>query len=368
MPSTSATTDSTGSVQPSSPSSRVPSDHDQVGRNVRASIAAMPMAAVSTRAVNFSVHAQYAGSEPRSSPRSAAVASASAGPSPASSRSSTDASVTAGSRVDRRDASSTSATRARHCGTVTSFACSCHVMGRSRSPRGSSSRATASSCRATRSGTTPVVGHHGRWCASHPAASAASMKRRKPGERSDVPSPARERRVQPLRPEHGPRLPDLVAGDLGHRAPLRGQRRGARARAGPVLEVRLEGRRVGPQRGRSAGRSARSASAGADRRRCARCHREPPAPPSGGRVPARRATGRSRCASARTARGGAGRRAAASPAPARRRRARPRVRAPDGPRRARPPGRVGRRRPAGRPPRPRRGRRRAVPVGVASSG
>ena len=138
------------------------------------------MEAVSTRVTNFSVQAVYAGSVPRWSPRSAAVARASAGPSPASRRSRIVASVTAGSWVARREASSTSATRARHCGTVTSAACSAQVTGRSRSPRSSSRRATVSSYRATSSGSGPVVGHQGRWWANHPEASAASMKWRSP--------------------------------------------------------------------------------------------------------------------------------------------------------------------------------------------
>ena len=65
MPSTSATTESSGSVQPSSESSRLPSGHDQVGWQVPASTAAMPIEAVSTRAANFSDHAAYAGSAAR---------------------------------------------------------------------------------------------------------------------------------------------------------------------------------------------------------------------------------------------------------------------------------------------------------------
>ncbi len=54
MPTTSATIDASGSVQPSSACERGPSGHDQVGLELRESIAAMPIAAVSARDTNFS--------------------------------------------------------------------------------------------------------------------------------------------------------------------------------------------------------------------------------------------------------------------------------------------------------------------------
>ena len=97
MPSTSATIESSGSVQPSCPSSAVPSGQDHRGRNCEESTAAMPMAAVSVRETNRSDHSPYAAVSPQVSPRSAAVASASTRPSPDSISTSRDSRVTAAS-------------------------------------------------------------------------------------------------------------------------------------------------------------------------------------------------------------------------------------------------------------------------------
>ena len=134
----------------------------------------MPMAAVSVRETNRSDHSPYAAVSPQVSPRSTAVASASTRPSPDSMSASTDSRVTAASNIVRRAASSTSVTSARQCGTVTWSGCWSHVIGSSRSPRSSSSRASASSWVSTMRAIAPVDGHHGRGCLSQPAASAPS--------------------------------------------------------------------------------------------------------------------------------------------------------------------------------------------------
>ena len=137
-------------------------------------MAAMPMAAVSVRETNRSDHSPYAAVSPQVSPRSTAVASASTRPSPDSMSASTDSRVTAASNIVRRAASSTSVTNARQCGTVTWSGCCSHVIGSSRSPRSSSSRASASSWVSRMRAIAPVDGHHGRGCLSQPAASAPS--------------------------------------------------------------------------------------------------------------------------------------------------------------------------------------------------
>ena len=162
-----------------------------------------------------------------------------------------------------------------------------HVIGSSRSPRSSSSRASASSCGSTMRRSTPVVGHHGRGLLSQPAASAPSTKWRSAGERRDVPAAASEGRLQPLDADQRPGLGDLVAGrrsrprsDVDERRPQRVRRRppscrgrrpagAARARSpsvsrtvGQVSRGRrpTSGRPMSPCATRSAHRTARSSS------------------------------------------------------------------------------------------------------------
>ena len=157
MSSTSDTIDSSGSVQPSSASSEVPSGQAQRGWKREESMAAMATAAVSVR-----------------------VVAAPGRPVPDSSSRSTDSTLTPGSYVVRRAASSASVTSTRQCGTETSVGCSSHVMGFSCSPRSSSSSATWASWTPTIVASAPVGGHQGRGCFSQPAASAPSTKCRSP--------------------------------------------------------------------------------------------------------------------------------------------------------------------------------------------
>ena len=97
-----------------------------------------------------------------------------------SSSRSTDSTLTPGSYMVRRAASSASVTSTRQCGTETSVGCSSHVIGFSCSPRSSSSSATWASWAPTMVASAPVGGHQGRGCFSQPAASAPSTKCRRP--------------------------------------------------------------------------------------------------------------------------------------------------------------------------------------------
>ena len=200
MPSTSATTDSSGSFQPSSALSRVPSGQDHSGWNCERVDGGDGDRGGEQSAVNFSCHSAYAVVCARREP---AVDRGGLGQRVALGRSRAARArmsrVTAGSPVVRRAASSTSATSARQCGTVDLGGCSAQVIGWSRSPRPSSSRATASSWRATRSASTPVVGHHGRGVLQPAGRVGALDEVAQAGERRDVPAPAREGRREPLR-------------------------------------------------------------------------------------------------------------------------------------------------------------------------
>ena len=325
MPSTSATIVSTGSVQPSSASSAVPSGQVQVGWKVRASTAAMPIAAVSTRGANLSIQSAYAGSSGpcTSSPRSLAVTLASALPSPASSRLSRLSRLSGSwSRVARREASRTSATRARQWGTVTSVGCSAKVIGCRRSERPSVSSA-ATCYLVPRDQLRERTGHRPpRSGLGQPAGRVRALQEvAQPGERVDVEASPLQRRLEPLGSQHVPGGDHLVARRQCQRGVRGGEPGLALAGAGPVLQLHLEGPRPGPQQPGQPG--ARPGQQGAPARRgYGRCRRGPPVAPSGPRARPRRRRPGWRPGPAHAAHPGPGTRGAAGPRPAHRRPAR----------------------------------------------
>ena len=310
-------------------------------------MAAMPMAAVSVRDTNRSDHSPYAAVSPQVSPRSAAVASASTRPSPDSISTRTDSRVTAGSYVVRRAASSTSVTIARQCGTVTSSGCWSHVIGSSRSPRSSSSRASASSCAPTMPAIAPVGGHHGRGCFSQPAASAPSTNWRSPVNGVTCRRPrAKAGSSHSLRISvHASTI--WSREDDHDRSSARRVEGGAFAGARPVAEVRIE---LGGAGAQPLGQPrAQPGQPPAHERPADFAVGDPERPPHRALVLDRGLPRGHEQQLSQLGRVETGKRAA-SRAPARPRPARARPAGPAGPRRARPPGLPGRRRCAGRRP------------------
>ena len=272
-------------------SRRVPSGQDQVGWNVPASMAAMPIEAVSTRAVNFSDHAPYAGSplrvEPAVGGRGLGQRGSLAGLEQVEHGRQRDCRL-AGGPAGRVEHLRDQGPPLRH-----------GDLGRVLLPGDRAEPVSAGVEIAGHRLLVPgdeVAEHPGRRPpgrrVSQPAGGVRSLDEvAQPGERGDVPAAACERRGQPLRPQHGPGLRDLVAGGLGGGVRLRGApRRGRRRR--PSSRGRPRGPRSWSGATRSVGRSARSAVDRAHRPGCDRRLRERPGLPSEPRAPPRRAPGR----------------------------------------------------------------------------
>ena len=221
----------------------------------------MPMAAVSVRETKRSDHSPYAAVSPQVRPRSAPVASASTRPSP--------------------DSMSTQHGLERHRGVVRRPAGGVEHLGDQRPPVGHGhlgrvlvpgDRLQPLPAFVELEGDRLLVrlddaGDHAggrppRPRVLEPAGGVRALDElAQPGERRRVPAPRVERRLQPLGPDQGPRLHDLVARRDHDRALARRGERGPFAGARPVAEVRVElgGARAKPvgQLGRQPGQCGR---------------------------------------------------------------------------------------------------------------